>query len=50
VPADYKPFTRLAVAYVIGKTLHDLDLKYPTVSKEHKQQLLEAKRMLENES
>ncbi|WP_013321615.1 polyphosphate kinase 2 family protein [Gloeothece verrucosa] len=49
IPADRKWFTRLAVAYIIYKTLENLDLKYPTVTEEHKQQLLLAKELLEQE-
>jgi PPK2 family polyphosphate:nucleotide phosphotransferase len=49
VPADHKWFTRLAVGTVINKTLQDLDLKYPTISQEAQQQLLEAKKTLEAE-
>jgi PPK2 family polyphosphate:nucleotide phosphotransferase len=50
VPADHKWFTRLAVGTVIHKALQDLDLKYPTISQEAQQQLLEAKKTLEAES
>jgi PPK2 family polyphosphate:nucleotide phosphotransferase len=50
VPADHKWFTHLAVGTVIYKTLRDLDLQYPTISKEARQQLLESKQMLEAES
>ncbi|MGH2415483.1 MAG: polyphosphate kinase 2 family protein, partial [Microcystaceae cyanobacterium] len=49
IPADRKWFTRLAVAYIIDKKLEELDLKYPTVSEDHKQHLLQAKELLENE-
>lgn len=49
IPADRKWFTRLAVAYIIYNKLKELDLKYPTVSEEHKQQLLKAKEILESE-
>jgi PPK2 family polyphosphate:nucleotide phosphotransferase len=50
VPADHKWFTRLAVAAVIYQTMKDLNLEYPTVSEEHKQGLLKAKELLENEA
>jgi PPK2 family polyphosphate:nucleotide phosphotransferase len=50
VPADHKWFTRLAVGAVILKTMRDLKLAYPTVSEEHKQELLKAKEMLESEA
>jgi PPK2 family polyphosphate:nucleotide phosphotransferase len=49
IPADHKWFTRAAVADVIVAKLKSLDLKYPTVSEERKQELLKAKEMLENE-
>ncbi len=50
VPADHKWFTRIAVAAVIGKTLKGLKLAYPNVSQEHRQELLKARKMLENET
>jgi PPK2 family polyphosphate:nucleotide phosphotransferase len=46
IPADNKWFMRLAVAAITYQTLEDLDLKYPTVSKEKKNELLEAKKVL----
>ncbi|MEH2121874.1 polyphosphate kinase 2 family protein [Nostoc sp.] len=49
IPADRKWFTRLVVANIICTKLEQLNLQYPTVSKEHRQQLLEAKRILEQE-
>ncbi|MDZ8106375.1 MAG: polyphosphate kinase 2 family protein [Nostoc sp. DedQUE12a] len=49
IPADRKWFTRLIVADIICTKLEELNLKYPTVTEEHKQQLLEAKRILEQE-
>jgi len=49
IPADRKWFTRLVVADIICTKLEELNLKYPTVTEEHKQQLLEAKRILEQE-
>ncbi|MEH2074654.1 polyphosphate kinase 2 family protein [Nostoc sp.] len=49
IPADRKWFTRLVVANIICTKLEELNLQYPTVSDEHKQQLLEAKRILEQE-
>ncbi|KGF74022.1 hypothetical protein DO97_00420 [Neosynechococcus sphagnicola sy1] len=49
IPADHKWFTRLAVADIICSKLKALDLHYPAVSEEHRQQLLEAKAMLEQE-
>ena len=49
IPADRKWFTRLAVGWVILDKLRKLKLKYPTVSEQHKQELLKAKEILENE-
>ncbi|WP_298908972.1 polyphosphate kinase 2 family protein [uncultured Nostoc sp.] len=49
IPADRKWFTRLVVANIICTKLQELNLQYPTVSEEHRQQLLEAKRILEQE-
>lgn len=49
VPADHKPFTRLAVALVISETLEKLGLEYPKVGGAHREALLEAKKELENE-
>jgi PPK2 family polyphosphate:nucleotide phosphotransferase len=46
IPADNKWFMRLAVAAIIYQTLEDLKLKYPTVSKEKKNELLEARKVL----
>ncbi len=49
IPADNKWFMRLAVADIICDTLKNLDLKYPTVSENQKEELLKVKEMLENE-
>ncbi|WP_016952436.1 polyphosphate kinase 2 family protein [Anabaena sp. PCC 7108] len=49
IPADRKWFTRLIVADIICKKLQELNLQYPTLTEEHKQRLLEAKKMLESE-
>ena len=49
IPADHKWFTRFTVANIICDKLKSLNLAYPTVSEEHKQELLKAKEMLENE-
>jgi PPK2 family polyphosphate:nucleotide phosphotransferase len=49
VPADRKWFTRLVVSDIICTKLKSLNLKYPTLSEEHQQQLLKAKAILENE-
>jgi polyphosphate kinase 2 (PPK2 family) len=50
IPADRKWFTRLAVAGIIFHTLEMLDLSYPTVSQEHRQQLLKSREILEKEA
>lgn len=49
IPADHKWFTRLAVAIIVGQAMQELDLHYPTVNEAQKQELLQAKEMLENE-
>jgi PPK2 family polyphosphate:nucleotide phosphotransferase len=50
IPADAKWFTRLGVAAVLGLRLHELDLRYPTISDEQRAQLAEARRLLESET
>jgi PPK2 family polyphosphate:nucleotide phosphotransferase len=50
VPADNKWFTRAVVADVIITKLKSLDLKYPEVNEEHRQNLLRAKELLESEA
>jgi PPK2 family polyphosphate:nucleotide phosphotransferase len=49
IPADHKWFTRVAVADIITKKLKSLDLKYPVLSKERRQDLVKAKAVLLNE-
>ena len=49
VPADKKWFTRIAVSEIIIEKLESLNLHYPRVSKEHRESLSEAKKMLESE-
>jgi PPK2 family polyphosphate:nucleotide phosphotransferase len=49
IPADHKWFTHLAVGTVISSTLESLNLKYPTLSEDHMQELLKAKASLNNE-
>ncbi|MCA1623918.1 MAG: polyphosphate kinase 2 family protein [Acidobacteria bacterium] len=49
VPADNKWFTRVAVSEIVINKMESLDLKYPTVSEAHMQNLLEAKKLLESE-
>jgi PPK2 family polyphosphate:nucleotide phosphotransferase len=43
IPADYKPFTRLAVGTIICQALKSLKLSYPTLSKDQQAILLKAK-------
>ncbi len=49
IPADRKWFTRLAVVQIICDRLKALNLRYPTVSDAHKQELLKARDLLETE-
>ena len=50
IPADKKWFTRLAVSTVLVEKMRSMDLKLPDVSEAEKADLIEAKRILENES
>lgn len=49
IPADHKWFMRAAVADVIINQLESMNLSYPTVGEEHRQELLKAKELLEQE-
>ncbi len=49
IPADHKWFTRLAVAAVVVDKMQRIDPQYPTVSDEHREELLKAKATLESE-
>ncbi|NJO39821.1 MAG: polyphosphate kinase 2 family protein [Cyanobacteria bacterium CRU_2_1] len=49
IPANHKWFTHLAVADVINTKLQALKLQYPIVSKEQRQELLQAREMLGQE-
>jgi PPK2 family polyphosphate:nucleotide phosphotransferase len=49
IPADNKPFTRLAVAHIVYEVLKDLNPKYPTVSAEQKRELVKAGQILNSE-
>ena len=49
VPADRKWFTRTAVADILVRKLKSLNLTYPTITDEHKEGLLKAKKGLEKE-
>ncbi len=44
VPADFKPYTRLVVAHMVGETMRGLDLAYPTIDKAQKLKLQEARK------
>jgi len=46
IPADYKPFARLAVADIINSKLQELGPEYPTVSKQKMKELKAAKEFL----
>jgi PPK2 family polyphosphate:nucleotide phosphotransferase len=49
IPADRKWFARIAVACVLVDALMDIDPRYPTVGKEQRSALLDAKAQLEGE-
>ncbi len=49
IPADNKWFARLAVSEAICTVLDNLDLKYPTVDKARKEELLKIRAELESE-
>jgi PPK2 family polyphosphate:nucleotide phosphotransferase len=49
IPADHKWFTHAAVADLIIAKLKSLKLSYPSISEQHRQELLMAKEALENE-
>ena len=46
VPADNKWFTRLVVAAAIVEAVEGLELDYPTIDAERKQELLDARAVL----
>jgi polyphosphate kinase 2 (PPK2 family) len=46
IPADRKWFMRLAVAAIMHRTLHDLDLQYPKLSKQKTAELQQARDLL----
>jgi len=50
IPADVKWFARLTVAHLIADKLRSLNLAYPQVTETHQQELLQAKKILEQES
>jgi PPK2 family polyphosphate:nucleotide phosphotransferase len=47
VPADNKWFTRLVVANAVAKCLEGLDVNYPSVSKQMKEEIEQARQMIE---
>lgn len=49
IPGDHKPTTRLCVSHILRQTLESMELKYPSISAEQKEQLLLAKAILEAE-
>jgi len=49
IPADHKPTTRLAVARILIKVLEDLNLAYPEVTAEQRDELARAKVLLDAE-
>ncbi len=49
IPADQKWLARLAIIKIIIKTLEDMNLQYPKVSKEEKAELEDCRKILENE-
>lgn len=49
VPADDKWYARLVIANIITESFNKLDLSYPTVSEQQREELLKAKKRLESE-
>ncbi|MBA4187807.1 MAG: polyphosphate--nucleotide phosphotransferase [Planctomycetaceae bacterium] len=49
IPADYKWITRAVVADIVTTTIRGLDLKYPEVTTEQKNRLVEARKQLDAE-
>jgi PPK2 family polyphosphate:nucleotide phosphotransferase len=47
IPADRKWFGRMAAGLVLAQTLLELDPQFPTVTEEHRRELLDVKRELE---
>jgi PPK2 family polyphosphate:nucleotide phosphotransferase len=50
IPADRKWFARLGVATVLVHALMEIDPRYPTVTAEHRQELLEVRGRLEEQA
>ena len=49
IPADNKPIMRAMVANIVCEALEQLNLTYPTVNQKQKEEMVEAKEILENE-
>ena len=49
IPADNKPFMRLAVAKIIFETLSNLNMRYPSISEEQEKEFAKIKSKLEKE-
>ena len=49
IPADKKWFTRAAVSEILVKKLESMNLRYPELSEAHRQELAQAREMLEAE-
>jgi len=49
IPADKKWFTRVAISEIIIRKMESLDLQYPKINDAQRQNLLEAKKILESE-
>ncbi|MGB0850812.1 MAG: polyphosphate kinase 2 family protein [Bacteroidia bacterium] len=49
IPADSKPVMRAIVANIVADKLESLNLNYPSVGQKHKDEMAEAKKILENE-
>jgi PPK2 family polyphosphate:nucleotide phosphotransferase len=49
IPADSKPFMRHAVADIVVRALESLDLSFPRITSEHRQELKTMRQELENE-
>ena len=50
IPADNKPYMRLAVAQILTQALERLDLHYPTLTSEQKARLVASRKRLKEES
>ena len=50
IPADNKPYMRLAVAQILAQTLEQLDLHYPTLTSKQKAGLAASRKRLKKES